>query len=397
MDIRKPIQDMSAEFTSYRHVLHQNPQTAFEETFASDFVADKLSTWGITHERGLGKTGIVATVAGSLDAEGKSVALRADMDALDIIEVPNKDWVSQTQGKMHGCGHDGHTIMLLAAAKYLSENNNFKGKVHFLFQPAEENGQGAKAMIADGFLDRYPCDAIYALHNWPYHPLGTFDINSGASMASVDAFEVVIEGKGGHASMPHTVIDPIVIAAQIISALQTVISRETDPFDPAVLSITNINGGTGAFNVIPSRTVFSGTVRTYCQTLRERIERRIRDMSSDIAANFGATAKCTYTRMIEPTINNPGHAALCAAIARNMTGGTNVITDGKPSMGGEDFGVFLQHIAGAYVKIGQGIENQPQNPCNQGLHNAAYDFNDALIPIGVEFLVRIVEKHFSSR
>lgn len=391
MKIRNSIQDMSTKFTEYRRLLHQNPQTAFEETFASNFVAHKLTEWDITHERNIGKTGIVATVKGT-QGNGKSIGLRADMDALDIIEVANKDWVSNTSGKMHGCGHDGHTIMLLAAAKYLSQNNNFAGNVHFIFQPAEENGQGAKAMMVDGLFSRFPCDAIYALHNWPYAPLGQFDISVGASMASVDMFDVTIEGKGGHASKPHTVIDPIVIAAQIISSLQTIISRETDPFDPAVLSITNINGGTGAFNVIPSHVTFSGTVRTYCTKLKSRIEQRIRDISHDIAKNYGAKAHCNYHSIIDPTINDPSQAAFCADVARSMTAPKNVVTDGKPSMGGEDFGAFLNHVSGCYIKIGQGIENAPQHPCNQGLHNASYDFNDDLIPIGTEFLVKIVEK-----
>lgn len=396
MQIRNSIQDMSDEFTAYRRDLHQNPQTAFEEHYASDFIAAKLSEWGIEHERGIGKTGIVATITGTKhNPYTKTIALRADMDALDIIEQANKDWASKTHGKMHGCGHDGHTIILLATAKYLNENKNLLGKVNLIFQPAEEVGQGAKAMIADGLFDKYKCDAIYALHNWPYAPLGQFDINMGASMASVDVFDIVIDGKGGHASKPHTLIDPIIIGAQIVNALQAIISRECDPFDPAVLSITNFHGGSGAYNVIPSHVTLSGTVRTYCTKLQDKIAGRIEQISSDIAKNHGATATLTYNKIIEPTINTLSHAQFCADIARDMVGADNVITDGKPSMGGEDFGAFLQHIDGAYVKIGQGIKGLPDHPCNQGLHNDAYDFNDDLIAIGVEYLVRLCEASFS--
>ncbi|MGH1375676.1 MAG: M20 aminoacylase family protein [Alphaproteobacteria bacterium] len=391
MHIRNSIHALKDEISAHRRAMHENPQTSFEESFASDLIAAKLDEWGITYERGIGKTGIVATIEGECGASDKAIALRADMDALDIIEEPNKEWVSKTYGKMHGCGHDGHSAVLLGTAKSLSENRSFQGRVYLIFQPAEESGEGAKAMMKDGLFDRFPCDAIYAMHNWPYSPLGQFEINMGPSMASVDFFEVKIEGKGGHASKPHTLIDPIIIASQIITALQTIISRETDPFDPAVLSITNINGGTGAFNVIPSHVTFNGTVRTYCTSLKAKIEQRIKKISSDIAENYGAKALCTYTSMIEPTINDIEHAKICADIARAQVGDDNVITDGKASMGGEDFGAFLQHIPGAYVKMGQAIPNDPTSPCNQGLHNAGYDFNDDLIPIGIEYWVRLVE------
>lgn len=397
MRIRNSIHALTDELTTCRREMHQNPQTSFEESFASDLIARKLDEWGVTHERGIGGTGIVATIKSEQSTSGKAIALRADMDALDIIEEPNKDWVSKIDGKMHGCGHDGHSAALLGAAKHLAENNNFDGTVYLIFQPAEETGEGAKAMMKDGLFERFPCDSIYAMHNWPYAPLGQFEINMGPSMAGVDFFEVKIEGKGGHASKPHTVIDPIVIASQIITALQTIISRETDPFDPAVLSITNINGGSGAFNVIPSHVTFNGTVRTYCTSLKARIEQRIRKISSDIAENYGAKAYCTYKSMIEPTVNDPNHAKICADVARSQVGDDMVVTDGKASMGGEDFGAFLQHVPGSYVKIGQAVQNDPTSPCNQGLHNAGYDFNDALIPVAIEYWVRLVEHLLASK
>lgn len=390
MKIRKSIKALQNEFAAYRKEMHQNPQTSFEESFISDLIASKLSVWGIQHERGIGgETGIVATIHGQSNTSGKVIALRADMDALDITETPNKDWVSQTDGKMHGCGHDGHSASLLATAKYLKENNDFDGVLNLIFQPAEETGEGARAMMKDGLFERFPCDAIYAMHNWPYAPLGQFDINEGPTMASVDAFEITIQGKGGHASKPHTLIDPITIAAQIVNGLQTIISRETDPLDPAVLSITNINGGTGAFNVIADQVTLNGTVRTYSETLKTKIEKRIDGISSGIAQSYGATTHYTYTRMIEPTVNDPKHAKICAEIAKSQ--GAAVKTDGNPSMGGEDFGAFLQVKPGAYIKIGQAIEGDAEHRCSQGLHNAGYDFNDDLIPIATEYWVRLVE------
>lgn len=395
MNIRKPILDMHDELTAYRRDMHQNPQTSFEENYASDLVARKLEEWDITHIRGIAKTGIVATIEG-ISTTGKSIGIRADMDALDIVEEGHQEWVSLTPGKMHGCGHDGHTTTLLGTAKYLKENNDFNGKVHLIFQPAEETGEGAKAMIDDGFLDRFPCDAMYAMHNWPYSPIGYFEINDGASMANVDFFEVTVGGRGGHASKPHTFIDPIMISAQIINALQMVVSREVDPFEPAVLSVTNIKSGAGAFNVTPAKAVFSGTVRTYCPALRTRIENRIKQISSEIANSHRAVANCTYKRMSDATINDSTHAKICSDLAKSLAGELMVVTDARPSMGGEDFGAFLQHVPGAYVKIGQGIMNDADHPCSKGLHNPKYDFNDEIIPITMEYWARLVEYHLGS-
>ncbi len=391
MNIRPTIIDVKDEFTKYRRTLHQTPQTAFEESYISDFVANKLKEWGIPFERNIGKTGIVVTIKGKKNDSGKSIGIRADMDALDIFEEDNKDWKSTIEGKMHGCGHDGHTTSLLGTAKHLKENNDFNGTVYLIFQPAEENGQGAKAMIDDGLLERFPCNSIYAMHNWPYIPLGHFEINEAESMAAVDYFEITIEGKGGHASKPHTTIDSIIIASQIINSLQTIISRETDPFSPAVLSVTNINGGTGAFNVIPSKTNFGGTVRSYDKNLRKHIEKRIKEISSEIAGAHGAIATCIYENRTQPTINHKEHAQICTRIAKEMVGDAMVIDNANPSMGGEDFGIFLEHIPGAYIKIGQAIVNEPDHRCSKGLHNAGYDFNDDLLPITMEYWTRLVE------
>lgn len=391
MSVRNTIQNMADEFTEIRREMHQNPQTAFEEEFATKIVTEKLTEWGVPFQSKVGIMGIVATIEGKKTDSGKAIGIRADMDALDIFEDPNKDWMSLTEGKMHGCGHDGHTSILLATAKYLIENNNFNGKVHLIFQPAEESGEGAEAMLADGLLERFPCDAMYAMHNWPYAPLGYFEIQHGPAMANVDFFSVKVEGRGGHASKPHTFIDPVMTASEIILALQTIISREIDPFEPVVLSVTNLHGGTGAFNVTPAEVNFNGTVRTYCPSLRKTLEKRIKELCSEIASSHRARASCVYENRSDATINDHEHARLCIDIASDLVGDLMVITDAKPSMGGEDFGAFLHHVPGAYVKIGQAIINDPDHPCSRGLHNPSYDFNDELIPLATEYWVRLVE------
>lgn len=391
MPVRNAIADLKDELTEYRRQMHQNPQTSFEEVFASTLVCHKLSEWGIPFERGLGKTGVVATLRGSKHDSGRSIGLRADMDALDIPEEGEKAWLSRIPGKMHGCGHDGHTAMLLGAAKYLKDNPHFNGTVHLIFQPAEETGEGAKAMMKDGLFERFPCHAVYGLHNWPYTPLGHVEVNRAAAMANVDCFRITITGKGGHASKPHTTVDPIVIAAEIITTLQTIISRGKDPFEPAVLSVTNINGGTGAFNVTPSSITFTGTVRTYCDALREKIRCRTLEIAEGIAGGFGAKVDYAYDFVIDATINDREQAEFCASVASAVVGAVHVDLDAPPSMGGEDFGSMLKERPGAYIKMGQAVAGEPQNPCSRGLHNAHYDFNDDLIPLGVEYWVKLVE------
>ena len=391
MSVRNAIAILKDEFTEYRRQMHQNPQTSFEEVFASTLVSHKLSEWDIPFERGIGGTGIVATLRGKKSDSGRSIGLRADMDALDIPEEGDKLWLSRIPGKMHGCGHDGHTAMLLGAAKYLKENPHFNGTVYLIFQPAEETGEGAKAMMKDGLFERFPCDAVYGLHNWPYKPLGHVEVNRGPAMANVDSFRVTITGRGGHASKPHTTVDPIVIAAEIITTLQTIISRGKDPFEPAVLSVTNINGGTGAFNVTPTTITFTGTVRTYCETLRHKIKARTIEVCEGITSAFGATVDYDYVFATDSTINDIEQADFCAEVASVVVGAVHVDTNAPPSMGGEDFGAMLKHCPGAYIKMGQGIAGEPQNPCSRGLHNPNYDFNDDLIPLGVEYWVKLVE------
>ncbi len=390
--IRNSIQALHDEISAYRRSLHENPQTAFEETFASDLVAEKLGEWGIKHERGIAVTGIVATIEGEKNSSGKAIALRADMDALDILEDPDgKPHASKTKGKMHGCGHDGHTAMLLGAAKYLSENRNFDGTVHLIFQPAEEGKGGAHKMIAEGLFKRFPCDQVFGMHNWPDIPRGKIGMRAGPVMAAADRFDIHISGKGGHAAMPNQTIDPIIMGSQIVSALQTLVSRTLDPVDTAVISITNFNAGTGAFNVIADRAHLSGTLRSFKPETRALLQRRIGEIANDIAKSFGGSASCQFEGGgYDPTINDEDATDFCADIARDLVGAENVDTNINPCMGAEDFGAMLAEKPGCYIMMGQGEEDSSSHH-NQGLHTPRYDFNDAIIPLGIEYWVRVVE------
>lgn len=383
---------MHEEITAYRRALHENPGTCYEEFFASDLVAAKLTEWGIPFERGLGQTGIVATITGQTNASGKAIGLRADMDALNILEENNKPHISKIPGKMHACGHDGHTAMLLGTAKYLNETRNFDGKVHLIFQPAEEGGRGAHAMIADGLFKRFPCDEVYGLHNWPEMPRGKFGICPGPIMASSDYFFLTITGKGGHAAMPHRTIDPVAISAQIVSAVQLLVSRTVDPVDTAVISITNFNAGTGAHNVIPDTAKLTGTLRTFNNETRERLKEAIGKIAGNITESYGATAKYEFTYVIDATVNDEKAAAFCAEIAASIVGAENVNPAVSPCMGGEDFGAMLEEVRGAYIWMGQGEEKDPSSNHNQGLHTPRYDFNDDVIPLGITYFANLVEK-----
>ncbi|HBR68170.1 MAG TPA: amidohydrolase [Rhodospirillaceae bacterium] len=382
---------MKDEIAAYRRAMHENPQTAYEEEFASNLVAEKLAAWGIKFERGIAKTGIVATIEGQKTSSGKAIALRADMDALDITEADNKPWKSKTPGKMHGCGHDGHTAMLLGAAKYLSETRNFDGKVHLIFQPAEEGQGGAILMIKEGLFKKFPCDAVYGMHNWPGLPKGTIGLRPGPIMAAADRFSITIHGKGGHAAQPHNTIDPVVVGAQIVTTLQTLISRTLNPVQPGVISVTNFNAGTGAFNVIAETATLTGTIRSFDPAVRAMLKKRVEEMATASAALHGAKAECSFTEGYDPTINDPEATEFCASIARRIVGAENVDTDIAPSMGAEDFGAMLAEKPGCYIKMGQG-EKDPASNHNRGLHTPQYDFNDDIIPLGIEYWVTLVEE-----
>lgn len=378
------------EIAALRRSMHENPQTSYEEKFASDLVAQKLTEWGITFKRGYAVTGIVATIEGQKTDSGKAIGLRADMDALDILEKSGQEWASKIPGKMHGCGHDGHTSILLSTAKYLQETRNFNGKVHLIFQPAEEGGRGANKMLDEGVFKDFPCDTIYGLHNWPWLPFGRVETRVGPLMANVDEFTLTVKGKGGHAAYPQATIDPVVIGAQLVMALQTIVSRSATPTEPLVVSVTNFNGGTGASNVIADTAVISGTVRSFTEENRQLAKKRMTEICAGIAAQTGAEIDIDYTFELDATINSAAETAFAAQCAAKVVGAENVSTETPLCMGGEDFGSFLKEKPGCYIFIGQGTKDK-NSPHNQGLHSPFYDFNDDLIPVGSSYFAEIVE------
>ena len=381
---------ISAEATDWRRELHRHPQTMYQEEFASAFISQKLTQWGIAHERGIAGTGVVASIEGRRNLSGRAVAFRADMDALDIAEQSGQPWSSETPGKMHGCGHDGHTATLLALARYLNETRNFDGIVRLIFQPAEEGGRGAFRMLEEGLLERFPFDEVYGYHNWPMLPRGVFATTPGPMLAASDTFEITLKGKGGHAAMPHVTRDVAPAAAQLILALQTLVSRETDPMHAAVVSVTNVNIGSGALNVITETARLSGTVRTFNQEVRSHIEARFGEIVQGVASTFGLVAEHRYTRLMDPVVNHPDATSFCCKAAGAMVGDNNV-RHLQPMMGGEDFGGYLQLRPGAFMAIGQ-AEQDPSSPHNSGLHSPYYDFNDAIIPLAAGYFAELAER-----
>ncbi len=392
MPVINSIAELKDEMAQWRHDLHRNPQTCYEEEFAAGLIAKKLTEWGIPFKDRIAETGIVATIKGQKTDSGKALAFRADMDALNMQEKTGLPYASVNDGKMHACGHDGHTATLLGAAKHLNETRNFDGTIHLVFQPAEEGGNGAHKMITEGLFRDFPCDYIFGLHNYPEVSAGKIAMRIGAIMASVDEFEIKIEGKGGHAAWPHDTIDPIVIAAQIVTALQTIVSRNVDPIDTMVLSITNLNTGTGAFNVLPDTAIMTGTVRTFKNETREIAKKRITEICSSIASGFGAQAHVDYQYTTDPTINTADGVEIAVAAASQVVGVENVDTDCPPVMGGEDFGAFLMEKPGAFIFVGQGTDD---GDCHhsQGLHSPHYDFNDEILPIGASWFSKLAEHY----
>lgn len=389
--VRPEIASIFEEIRDYRRMLHKNPQTAFEETFAAELIKKKLTEWGVEFVSEIAETGVVATIHGNLPDNGRSIGLRADIDALNIEEKSDKEWKSKITGKMHACGHDGHTAMLLGAAKYLSEHKNFAGKVHLIFQPAEEGEGGAKKMIAEGLFNRFPCQAIYGMHNWPYCEIGKIAVTAGAVMAASDTFKLVIKGKGGHAAFPHECIDPLIIGSQIVCALQNIVSRNLNPIDTAVVSVTNFNAGTGADNIIADNALITGSVRSFKPETRNMLEERIQDICLKICQANNAECEFEYIKITDSTINEPTQTEFCRKIATSIFGSENVITDAQPCMGAEDFGAMLAEVPGCYVWVGSGSPDKSGNVSNFCLHHPEFDFNDEIIPIGIEYWVRIVE------
>jgi amidohydrolase len=385
MPIVNRIADFHRDLAAWRHDLHAHPETAFEETRTSDFVASRLQEFGIEVHRGLAGTGVVGTLKGSKPG-ARAIALRADMDALHIHERNGVDYASQNPGKMHACGHDGHTTMLLGAARYLAETRNFAGTVHFIFQPAEENEGGGRVMVQQGLFEKFPVEAVYGMHNWPGMPAGKFALRAGPMMASFDIFEITVKGKGTHAALPHLGIDPIVAAAQIATGLQTITSRSLHPLDSAVVSVTQIHGG-DTWNVIPDEVVLRGTTRSFKPELQDAIEAGIRRIAEGVATAMGATIEFRYERRYPPTVNSTAETETAAATAAEVVGESNVDRELMPTMGSEDFAFMLQAKPGAYLFIGNGSGRN-----GTGLHNPHYDFNDEILPIGASYWARLVER-----
>jgi amidohydrolase len=380
------------ELTAFRRDLHAHPELGYEEVRTGGRVAEALKLFGVDEvHTGIGKTGIVGVIRGHAgaapDAKTKSIGLRADMDALPMREENDFPWRSASQGLMHGCGHDGHTTMLLGAARYLAETRRFAGTAILIFQPGEEGFAGAKAMIDDGLFDRFPVDSVYAMHNWPSLPPGTIGLNPGPMMAAADRFEITVQGRGGHGAHPYMTIDPVLVAGHIITAAQSLVSRNINPLDSAVLSICALQAGDlGAFSVIPRQAQLIGTARSFKREVQDLIEERLGRLCESIALGFGATARLDYHRMYPATINTPAEAAFAAKVAASLVGDDKVVRDLTPSMGAEDFSFMLQSKPGAYLRIGQGGEG------GCFLHSPRYDFNDDILPLGAALFAGLAEQ-----
>ena len=385
MPIIERIAEFQDDLTACRRDIHAHPETAFQEHRTAEVVARTLAGMGIEVCRGIAGTGVVGTLHGNRPGQGRAIGLRADLDALNVEEKNTFDHRSVHPGKMHACGHDGHTAMLLGAARYLAETRDFAGTVYLIFQPAEEGQAGGRAMIEDGLFERFPVEAVFGMHNLPGLPVGAFGVNPAAMLAAMDNFDLVVKGRGAHAGMPHLGVDPVVVAAQIIMGLQTITSRMIDPLQPAVISVTWVEAG-AAYNVIPDEAVLRGTVRTLSHTVRATMEGRIRAVADGIASAAGAAIELRYEAGYPPTINTPAEAEIAAGIAAKVVGEANVQRDFAPLMGSEDFAFMLQEKPGAYVFIGNG---PGEGGC--ALHNPHYDFNDQLLPIGGTYWATLVE------
>ncbi len=368
----------------WRHWLHQHPELAFQEFTSSDYIAAVLESLDFEIQRGWATTGIVATLKGT--GEGTAIALRADIDALPILEKNQIAYKSLHKGIMHACGHDGHATMLLGAAAYLKQHNDFNGTVHFIFQPAEEGFGGAKVMVEEGLFDRFSCDAVYGMHNWPGVPAGEFVVHDGEVMAAIDTFYITINGKGGHAAMPEQTIDPIVIGAQLVNALQTIVARNISPLEAAVVSVTNINAGK-ATNVIPNQLTLAGTLRYFDPMVGKKLKKRMKKILKNICKSMKASGEIRFDLGYPATINTPELAQQCASVAGTLVGDHAVHRNRPPSMGAEDFSYMLNACQGAYIWIGNG---EGQGGCM--LHNSHYDFNDELLPLGASYWVRLVQR-----
>ncbi|KQY12260.1 M20 aminoacylase family protein [Rhizobium sp. Root482] len=387
MPILNRAAELQTEVTEWRRHLHTKPELLFAVENTAAFVESKLKEFGVDEiVTGLGRTGVVGLIRGNL-GEGRTIGLRADMDALPMTETSGKPWASTTPGKMHACGHDGHTAMLLGAAKYLAETRNFKGAVAVIFQPAEEGGGGGNEMVKDGMMERFSIAEVYGMHNMPGMPVGRFGSRPGPIMASTDEFTITIEGRGGHAAQPHKTIDPIVIGSQIVNALQTIASRTVDPLASVVVSVTKFNAGF-AHNVIPEQAMLAGTVRTLMPQVRDLAETRIREIVEGLASAYGAKARVSYSRNYPVTVNHREETVHALNAAASIAGESQVSGELDPMMGGEDFSYMLLARPGAFIFIGNGD--------TAGLHNPGYDFNDEAIPHGISYWVKLAETRLAA-
>ena len=387
MKIIKDLIDLQPEMQNWRRDIHSHPEIAFEEHRTAKLVADKLESFGLEVETGIAGTGVVGTL--KKGTGNRSIGLRADLDALLINETNDFPHKSKVPGKMHACGHDGHTTMLLGAAKYLAEKGNFDGTINFIFQPAEENEGGGKVMIDEGLFDKYPVESVYGMHNIPGMPVGSFAMKPGPIMASFDIFNLKIIGKGGHAAMPHTAIDPIIIGTKIVDAYQSIVSRYIDPQQPVVLSVTQFHGG-DAYNVIPNEIEMKGTIRCFSSKVQLAMEKQMKQITSSICSAYGADYEFEYEHRYPATVNSEDEVEVSAKVAKEISGEDMVSLSPTPSMGSEDFAFMLQEKPGSYIWIGNGDQ---EGSCM--LHNPGYDFNDEILPIGATYWVNIAEETLS--
>ncbi|MCR8826432.1 M20 aminoacylase family protein [Pseudosulfitobacter koreensis] len=382
MPVKNRFAELHADITAWRRDLHENPEILFETHRTSALVADKLKDFGCDEiVTGIGRTGVVGVIKGKTDTQGKVIGLRADMDALPIHEQTGLDYASKTDGAMHACGHDGHTAMLLGAAQYLAETRNFDGTVVLIFQPAEEGGGGGKEMCDDGMMDRWGVQEVYGMHNWPGLPTGQFAIRPGAFFAATDTFDIHVEGKGGHAAKPHDTVDTTVMASQLVLAMQTIASRNADPVDQVVVSVTSFETSSKAYNVIPQKVHIKGTVRTMSTEMRDLAEQRIKAIAAGIGATFGGVADVKYHRGYPVMANHDAQTEFAADVARAVSGGCD---DAPLVMGGEDFAFMLEERPGAYILVGNGEGAM--------VHHPEYNFNDEAIPAGCSWWAGIVEQ-----
>ena len=390
MKVIDSIVTQAASIAAIRRDIHAHPELCFKEVRTSDVVANKLTEWGIPIQRGMGVTGVVGIIKAGTSS--KAIGLRADMDALPMQEFNTFAHASKHPNKMHACGHDGHTAMLLAAAQHFAKHRNFDGTVYLIFQPAEEGGGGARVMMEDGLFEKFPMDAVFGMHNWPGTDICKFAVSPGPVMASTSEFKITVHGKGGHAALPHTSVDPIPVASALVQGFQTIISRNKKPVDAGVISVTMIHAGE-ATNVIPDSCELQGTVRTFTMEVTDMVEKRMKEMATSLCESYGATCDFEFARNYPPTINSVKEAEFARGVMTDIVGEKNVIAQ-EPTMGGEDFAYMLQAKPGCYVFIANGDGSHREmghgaGPCM--LHNPSYDFNDDLIPLGATYWVRLAE------